>query len=95
MLMYEVSREPEIRREVSQLQRCEARGSLDSGTMKLCVAEPQEQDIVNSRKTSTFTVRAVAVMGLENNSSADMRCFGGLCLGWVHFPVQLLRFCIR
>lgn len=49
MLMYEVSKDPEIRREVSQLQRCDGNGKDATGTLKVCVAAPQEQDTVSSR----------------------------------------------
>lgn len=50
--MYEVSREPEIRREVSQLQRCEDSGRDAMGMLKIWVAVPQEQDTVSSRTVS-------------------------------------------
>lgn len=50
MFMYEVRREPDMRREVSQLQRCEGSGSLYVGTVKVCVAVPQEQETVRVRE---------------------------------------------
>jgi hypothetical protein len=50
MLMYEVNREPDIRREISQLQRCEDKGRAELGTVKVCVDSPQEQDTVRSRE---------------------------------------------
>ena len=49
MLMYEVRREPEMRREVVQLQRCDAIGSFEFGSVKVWVAEAQEQDKIRER----------------------------------------------
>lgn len=57
MLMYEVSREPEIRREVLQLHRCEGIGRVVVGMLKVWVAAPQEQDTVSSRKVSVLAMR--------------------------------------
>ena len=48
MLIYEVNKEPEMRREMSQLQRCDGNGSDDCGTWKMCAAAPHEQDTVSS-----------------------------------------------
>lgn len=47
-LTYDVRREPEIRREVSQLQRWEGSGSLECGTVKVWVAELQEHETLSS-----------------------------------------------
>lgn len=57
MLMYEVKREPEIRREVSQLQRCEDNGNDEVGTLKVNLAAPQEQDTVSSREELMVAIR--------------------------------------
>ncbi len=51
ILIYKVSSDPEIRREVSQLQRWEGNGKDDVGTLNVWVAAPQEQDTVSSRKS--------------------------------------------
>lgn len=48
--MYDVSKEPDIRREVSQLQRCVTSGSLETGMLKLCVAEPHEHETIRLRE---------------------------------------------
>jgi hypothetical protein len=43
-----VIKDPDIRREVSQLQSCEGSGREEVGTEKVCFAAPQEQDTVSS-----------------------------------------------
>lgn len=55
MLTYEVNREPEMRRDVSQLHRCDDSGREDSGTLKVWVAAPHEQDTVSSRRIVMIT----------------------------------------
>tara|TARA_R110002003_G_scaffold534_5_gene20221 strand:+ start:13004 stop:13282 length:279 start_codon:yes stop_codon:yes gene_type:complete len=47
--MYDVSRAPEMRREMLQLQRWAGRGREEEGTRKVWVAAPQEQDTVRLR----------------------------------------------
>lgn len=56
MLMYEVRREPEMRREVSQLQRWEGRGRLAVGRLNVWVVELHEHAIVSSRDVFILTV---------------------------------------
>ena len=70
--MYEVSREPEIRREVSQLHRCEESGRDAVGTSKMWVAVPQKQDTVSSRKASILC---------ESVSSQPFSVCGGVSSG--------------
>lgn len=48
MLIYEVNRVPEMRREMSQLQRCVGSGREDIGTLKVWDALPQWQDTASS-----------------------------------------------
>ena len=47
MLMYEVIREPDILREVSQLQSCEVSGGAEMAIVNVWVAAPHEQATVN------------------------------------------------
>ncbi len=60
MLMYEVNREPEIRREVSQLQRCEGKGRDAVGTVKVCFDAPQEQETVRYREVLMMRGRSAS-----------------------------------
>lgn len=66
MLKYEVNNDPEIRREVSQLQRSEGIGRLELGTVKVWVAKPQEHSTVSSREALIFAT-ATAIKQFETS----------------------------
>jgi hypothetical protein len=73
MLTYDVSNEPETRREISQLQRWLGSGNADVGTLKVCVTAPQEQD----------TVRSLVVMVVSRVVRCEVvvrRCLPRICV---------------
>lgn len=56
---YDVSSEPDTRREVSQLHRCDCNGSEEAGTLNVWVAAPHEQESVSFRDKGMVTVTAL------------------------------------
>lgn len=54
ILIYEVIREPDIRREVLQLHRWEASGRSETGRLKVWVAAPHEQVTLRSPEMLMF-----------------------------------------
>lgn len=77
--MYEVRREPEMRREVLQLQRWEGRGSLVMGMLNVWVVELHEHATISSREAGMLVIQLMLDglrpdMGVEDIKGRDCLC---------------------